>query len=376
MRTIDPNGSALARVSTPALVLDAGAMDANIAHMAEKARRAGIFLRPHAKTHKSREIAGRQQAAGAIGICCATVSEAEALQHVGDAPLLITAPIASPDKAARLVRLHRRTALMVAVDHPLQLEMLGSAMNDADKPLDIVIDVDIGHGRTGVVDISCGVDLARRIAAVPRFRFAGLQGFAGQIQHIIDAQERREAATRANARLFEMKSRLEAQGLKPDIVTGSGTGTSSFDFEDGPFTELQVGSYIFMDADYGRLRDADGSSLPYRSALFVLATVVSVNRSGWVTVDAGTKALAFNGPPPRSFVGLPEGAIYSFAGDEHGIVRLPDGHAAPALGTRVLIGVTHCDPTVNLHSAYHVVLPGGQSERWPVTGRYDSALDG
>jgi D-serine deaminase-like pyridoxal phosphate-dependent protein len=153
------------------------------------------------------------------------------------------------------------------------------------------------------------------------------------------------------------------------IVSGSGTGTHAYDMA-GPFTELQVGSYVFMDADYGRVRQDDGTALPFSPALFVLATVVSANRDGQVTVDAGTKALAVNGPPPARFIGLPAGASYTFAGDEHGTIRLPAGAARPAVGARILIEATHCDPTVNLHGAYHAVHRDGAVTTMAIVGRY------
>jgi D-serine deaminase-like pyridoxal phosphate-dependent protein len=138
----------------------------------------------------------------------------------------------------------------------------------------------------------------------------------------------------------------------------------------GPYTELQVGSYVFMDADYGRVRQDDGTPLPFAPALFVLATVVSANRDGQVTVDAGTKALAVNGPPPARFIGAPAGTTYTFAGDEHGTIKLPAGAPRPTVGARVLIEATHCDPTVNLHSEYHVVRRDGTVTTMAIVGRY------
>jgi D-serine deaminase-like pyridoxal phosphate-dependent protein len=186
---------------------------------------------------------------------------------------------------------------------------------------------------------------------------------------VVETADRRTAAADAAAALREVCAALDDAGLRPALVSGSGTGTHGFDSA-GPYTELQVGSYLFMDADYGRIRGDEKGGLGFAPSLFVLATVVSVNRAGQVTVDAGTKALATNGPPPSVMLGVAPGATYRFTGDEHGAIMFPAGAAAPALGARVLIGATHCDPTVNLHAAYHAAWKSGASAVWPIRGRY------
>lgn len=376
---LDPNGDLFLGVSTPALVIDAAALDANIARMATAARTAGVALRPHGKTHKSPDIARRQRAAGAIGLCCATLLEAEAMAAAGIADLFITSPVVGVDKCTRLAALHRRprkdAQVMVVVDHPAQVDGILAALAPGDAPLALVVDVDIGQGRTGVADLENGVALAHRIAAEPRLSFAGVQAYAGHIQHIPDAQERRAAATASEQLIRALVARLRQEEMVPRIVSGSGTGTSAFDLDKGPYNELQVGSYVFMDADYGRILQPDGQRLPFDNALFVLATVVSANQAGQVTVDAGTKAMAVNGPLPDRLIGAPAGSHYTFWGDEHGTIHLPDGVARPEIGSRLLIGVTHCDPTVNLHPAYHVVTAQGTLERWPIVGRYGCVAD-
>jgi D-serine deaminase-like pyridoxal phosphate-dependent protein len=369
MTSLRPDLPALARISTPALVIDHAALVANIAHMAQTAEDHSVALRPHAKTHKCPDIALMQLRAGAAGIACATVLEAEALAQAGVTGLLVTSPVVGPDKAMRLARLNRISPMAVVVDHAAQLEGLRAVLSDDDPPLGILVDVDLGQARTGVATLQDGHALARAAARDPRFAFCGLQGYAGHVQHIFDPAERRTAAHDAVALLRTMASVLEADGVPCPIVSGSGTGAHGYDLA-GPYTELQVGSYVFMDADYGRVRQDDGSPLPFTPALFVLATVVSANRDGQVTVDAGTKALAVNGPPPAHFIGLPAGASYAFSGDEHGAIRLPPGAPPPAIGTRVLIGATHCDPTVNLHAEYHAVHPDGSVTVMPIVGRY------
>jgi D-serine deaminase-like pyridoxal phosphate-dependent protein len=370
LTSLDPNDAVLGDIETPALVIEAAALDANIERMQAAARAAGISLRPHAKTHKSPDIARRQRQVGAIGIGCATLREAEDMSAAGVSDLLITSPMVGRDKLGRVVALHRRSPIMLVVDHPSQVGAIATALSADDLPVPVLLDVDVGQARTGIVSPDDAVALARQIRSSPRLRFAGLQGYAGHIQHIIDGNERRQGTERAAALLRAVAEAARGENLPVDIISGSGTGTSAFDLAGNCYTELQTGSYVFMDADYGRLREPDGAELPYQHALFVLAAVVSANRAGQVTVDAGTKALAVNGPAPDRFIGVPAGSSYVFAGDEHGTIKLPPGAAAPAVGRRVLIGATHCDPTVNLHSSYRVVTADGSIARWPIVGRY------
>jgi D-serine deaminase-like pyridoxal phosphate-dependent protein len=359
----------LREVDTPALVVDLGALRRNIEKMASIARRSGVSLRPHAKTHKSVEIARLQIGAGALGIACATVGEVAMLTAAGIPNLLLTAPVVDPAKFARLAALNRTSPLTIALDHIEQVRAAAEAI-PLDQPplLSIVVDTDVGQARTGVTSIAEGVALARAIASHPQLRFAGIQGFAGNAQHIPEPLARSAAAEKAAAMLSDFAVALAEVNLRPTIVTGSGTGTHVQDSV-GPYTELQVGSYVFMDADYARIVDETGAGPPFEPSLFVMATVVSVNRANEVTVDAGTKALATNGPPPCKILGVAERAAYRFAGDEHGILTFPDGVRQPALGQRVLLGASHCDPTINLHAFYHVVEEA-EMQIWPIAARY------
>jgi D-serine deaminase-like pyridoxal phosphate-dependent protein len=376
--SLRPDLPCLHNVPTPALIVDGATLDANIARMAAITVANGVALRPHAKTHKCAEIARKQLQAGAIGIACATLGEAEALAQAGVTGLLVTSPVVGAVKAARLARLHRGNPGAVAavvIDHPIQLEELAAAIGSDAPPLGVLVDVDVGQGRTGVATLQDGHALARLAARDRRFAFRGLQGYAGHVQHIFDPVARRAAASESVETLRTLAGVLAADGLSYAIVSGSGTGAHAYDMA-GPYTELQAGSYVFMDADYGRVRQDDGAPLSFEAALFVLATVVSANRDGQLTVDAGTKALAVNGPPPALLIGAPEGSSYTFAGDEHGTITLPAGAARLALGSRILIGATHCDPTVNLHGEYHVVAGDGAVSTWPIIGRYGAPGSG
>ncbi len=360
---------ALRDVPTPALVIEEEALDRNIAAMAEFARRAGRSLRPHAKTHKSVAIARKQIEADAIGICCATLPELQAMADAGIGGLLLTAAMQDAAKAETLIGIAKQTPIMIAVDHPGQIEMLAGKLPSDARPLEVAVDVDVGQKRTGVSSVKDTIAIAKRVAGDKRFKFGGLQGYAGHVQHIPDFSERTREAAHVSALLGEHIAALRENGFDVSIVSGGGTGTHEIDLVHQPFTEIQAGSYVFMDADYARIQGGGGKSLPFECSLFMLTTVTSANVPGQVTVDAGTKSLAVNGPAPHMIVGAPEGTRFQFAGDEHGVLVLPEGSKAPALGDRILMSVTHCDPTINLFSILHVVKKSGAIEKWPVVGR-------
>lgn len=357
------------QLNTPALIVDIDALDANIAAMAEFARRHGVALRPHAKTHKSADIARRQIAAGALGVCCAKLGEAEALAEAGIGGLHITSAVVAPQGIDRLIALNGRVKeLTVVVDNAANVDALSAAAGAANQRLSLIVDVDPGMHRTGVPDDDGVIALCRRIAAAPGLHYAGIQFYSGRIQHIEAYAERFAVALDQSARLAALIATLRQTGLPPAVVTGSGTGTHRIDAAQGVFTELQVGSYVFMDTQYDAV-DLDGdTSRPYRQALQIDSTVISANSAGLATADAGLKAFATDGPQPVLLAGAPEGASYRFFGDEYGAVILPAGTSL-AIGSVVTCQPPHCDPTVNLYEAYHVVRGDTLIDIWPVTAR-------
>lgn len=369
MSVLDPNLAAFADIETPALVLDAPALQRNIQAMADFAKANNVKLRPHAKTHKSLRIAQMQIESGAVGISCATVAEIEAFAEAGIPGLMLTTPVADRPKLARLAAVADSTDISIVVDHTDQVYALHDLLDRDSRALQVLVDIDVGQRRTGVIDPQSTLAIAQLVEAMPGMVFGGIQGFAGHVQHMIGADARKAGAAVVRNILDDHLRVLKAAGIRTDIVTGSGTGACAFDVA-GTFTELQVGSYVFMDSDYGRLQREGGGALPFEPSLFVLATVTSVNRSGEFTVDAGVKAMAFNGPVPSLIVGAPDGSTYRFGGDEHGMITLPEGAEPPKLGSRVLLLTPHCDPTVNLHAAYQVVGHNTGIEAWPVLGRY------
>jgi 3-hydroxy-D-aspartate aldolase len=357
-------------LNTPALVLDLEMLERNIAEMAKFAAAHNVKLRPHSKTHKSADIAKRQVALGALGVCCAKLGEAEALGEQGVNGLHITSPVVTPQAIDRLMALNAKVeGLMVVVDHPANVETLDAAATKAGKKQIVIVDIDPGMHRTGVATPEGVVELAKKITGTKSLVYAGVQFYCGRHQHIIDFQQRKAEIEERTEYLKDVVARLEAANLKPGIITGSGTGTHYIDAKLGVFTELQVGSYVFMDHDYN-VCDLRGADKPtFEQALQIDARVVSANTAGMVTCDAGLKAMATEKGPPMILKGAVEGSTTRFMGDEHLAVIAPEGQAAPKHGEQVILTPPHCDPTVNLYEAYHVVKGDTLVEIWPVTAR-------
>jgi 3-hydroxy-D-aspartate aldolase len=363
------------RLNTPALIVDRDALDRNIARMADCARTRGVALRPHAKTHKSVDIARRQIAAGAIGMCCAKLGEAEALAAGGIGDILITSPVVSGPAIRRLVELHRRTDdLMVVIDHPDNAAALAAALDSTagptDRPLGVLVDIDPGIRRTGVASAAAALELAQHIARLDRLAYRGVQMYCGVQQHIASFHDREAAIRDRTAYLETILAVLSQNHAAPAIVTGSGTGTHRIDGALGLYTEWQVGSYIFMDRQYAECDlTGDGAAAPFDYALFVDARVISCNAPGMATIDAGFKALATDGGPPVILDGAPAGSTYRFMGDEHGAIIDPAGKHTWRLGDPVRLAAPHCDPTVNLYDSYHVFAGDTLDAIWPVSAR-------
>ena len=354
------------RLNTPALLLEQHGFERNLRRMAAVARANGVNLRPHAKTHKSVEIARRQVAAGALGVSCTILREAEAMVAGGIPGVLLTSPVVTPGAIARLVALAARAgrgALMVVVDDASNAAALSEAAAALDHPLGVLVDYGSNYNRTGVTTEAAAVALAATLAALPQLELRGLQAYAGNIQHIAGRAERSARAAALRAAISHIVEGCGARGLALPIVTGAGTGTH--DLDRAPFTELQPGSYLFGDAQYGPVL-ADGVDVPpFETALLVQTAVVSANAPGYVTVDAGVKSLATDGPVPLVADGK---GRYDFAGDEHGRITIADA-VRPALGARIELVTPHCDPTVNLHDVFHVMDGDTLVALWPIDAR-------
>lgn len=358
------------KLMTPALLVDLDAMERNIARMAEYCRERGVGLRPHAKTHKSVTIARMQIEAGALGVCAATLGEAEALAGQGVPGVLITSPVVGAARIGRLIDLNAHAdGLKVVADNPANVEALSQAAGTAGKPLELFVELDIGTHRTGARSPDVALAVARQISQSNSLVFAGIHAYAGHIQHIEGFEERRRAAEDCAARLKLLTDGLEAESMLPPIVSGAGTGSHAIDAGRGNYTEMQCGSYIFTDVQYNACALRADEPLPFEPALFVQTTVISSNGDGLAITDGGLKRFATDGPAPQIVRGAPEGSTYRFKGDEHGAVVLPDGVADLPLGTIVECLTPHCDPTVNLYDWYHVVRGDTLADIWPVDAR-------
>ncbi|WP_374526536.1 DSD1 family PLP-dependent enzyme [Sphingopyxis sp.] len=359
-----------ADLNTPVLILDRAALDRNIAALAALAAAHGVGLRPHAKTHKSVDIAKRQLGAGALGVCCAKIGEAEALAGGGIKGILITSPVAAPRAIERLASLAARAdGLMAVVDHPLVAARIDAALATEGAALDVLIDIDPGIARTGVASPEAAVALARVIADLPTLRLRGVQYYCGSQQHIEDYAERRAAIVERTGYLRTVIAALAEAGFASDIVSGSGTGTHRIDLELGVFTELQAGSYVFMDKQYLDCDLTGDGEIPFETALGVDARVVSANHAALVTIDAGFKALSTDGGVAVVRQGAPEDARFAFMGDEHAALVAPGIGERLAPGDPVTLTVPHCDPTINLYDHYHVVEGDTLVAIWPVSAR-------
>jgi D-serine deaminase-like pyridoxal phosphate-dependent protein len=341
---------------TPALICDVAALDANIGRLQTLIDAAGLSLRPHAKSHKNRYIAHRQLLAGAVGICCAKVAEAEAMFETrawrGDVEVLVTSPVASPAVADRVAELARTARVIAAVDDLGALEDLAGALSRSGASIGVVCDVDVGLARTGVTSADGALQIAARSSELAPLRFLGLQGYAGHAQHVAPRSERARAVSDAAGVLAATREALEHAGYACSIVTGGGTGSWMVDAADGVLSEIQAGSYVFMDREYRDALAGDPEDC-FAQSLFVLTTVISANQRDFVTVDAGLKAMATDAGPAA----VADGAgTYAFFGDEQGLVTRSD-ESVLARGTRLRLVPPHCDPTVNLYD--HLWLVDG-----------------
>lgn len=357
-------------LNTPVLVLDVDALDRNIARMQQLAAASGVALRPHSKTHKSVDIGKRQIVAGAVGLCCAKIGEAEVLADGGITGLLITSPVSAPAAIARLAALARRAPeLMTVVDNPDVVARLQDALAVAGATLDVVIDVDPGIHRTGVASPADAVALADAIARSATLVYRGVQFYCGTQQHIEDYAQRRAAIVERTDYLRTVIAALTDAGYQPGIVTGSGTGTHRIDLELGVFTELQAGSYVFMDRQYLDCDLANAAESPFETSLAVDARVVSANHAALVTIDAGFKSLSTDGGVAQIQRGAAPETGFMFMGDEHAALIGPEIGTKLRPGDPVSLTVPHCDPTVNLYDFYHVVRGDTLVEMWPVSAR-------
>ena len=359
-------------LGTPALVLDLDAMEANIASMAEHARIHGYDVRPVAKIHKSVEVARRQMAAGGLGPCCATLAESEAMVDGALPGVMLFTSVVTPPKLERLASLNARAkGLIVVADEPSNVAQLAQAARRSGRSLQVLVDIEVGGRRTGIADEQRAIELARLVAEADGLDYAGVQGYAGHHQSTVDYDVRRTRSFELLQPLVRVVERLHEAGLPPRIVSGGGTGTHDFDHESGVLTEVQAGSYVFMDMNYQDVVMRRDDPHPFRPALSVRGTVVSAAQDGFVITDAGMKEVdALRGADHAAILqGAPEGATYSLVGDDMGRIEFARPEDRLAVGDVVELMPPHCYQTVVMYSHYHVVRGDELVDIWPVDAR-------
>jgi 3-hydroxy-D-aspartate aldolase len=361
MRAPASIGQRLEEVDTPSLVLDLDTFDENLRTLKKSLQGRNVRVRPHAKTHKSVDIAKRQVAEGAVGLCCQKVSEAEALAEGGIADILVSNEVVGAGKIARLAELSRRVHLGVCVDNMGNLREIARS----GARLDVYIELEVGMRRCGIAPGEAAVELAQEIARHPHLRFGGLQAYHGRAQHVRSTKERKAAIDAAATAARMMKKLLLSSHLPCPVVTGAGSGTYMLEVESGAWDEIQPGSYVFMDADYAR--NEWSAPLPrFGHSLFVLTTVMSRPSADMAIVDAGLKGSSVDSGMPG--IWQRTGLEYTKASDEHGWVSIKENEKV-ALGDKLMLVPGHCDPTVNLYDWYVCVRKGVVEALWPVSAR-------
>ncbi|MCW2991172.1 MAG: alanine racemase domain protein [Solirubrobacterales bacterium] len=337
-------------------MVNLAAADRNIARAAAAFTAGPVRLRPHFKAHKCTRLLQRQlDAGGCSGVTCATAWEAEVLAEQGFGDILVANEVAGDRALAALGRAASRARITVCVDAPRHVELLTAV----GARVGVLVEVDVGQGRCGVEPGSAELlRLAWLVADAPGLDLRGLQGYHGHAVLLESRSEREREVAAGAAILAAERERLQAAGLPCHLVSGGGTGTYDMIAAAGGVDEVQAGSYVLMDATYGRL------GLPFEQALFCLATVIS-RRGTRIVLDAGLKALSAEyGMPGAKEPGLEVLAL----SDEHATARVP-ASCGLRVGDTTLLIPAHVDPTVNLHPTLHVSGPSGTFEAWPVDGR-------
>ena len=351
-------------LDTPALLIDLDKMEANIETMANYFSTVNAELRPHVKTHKTPIISHKQIAAGAIGVTCAKLGEAEAVIHAGIRDVLIANQVVGPHKIARLINLAKHSEIMVAVDNFENVQAISEAAAAKGATVRMLIEVNIGMNRCGVEPGEPVLKLAEKIRQSPNLKFEGLMGYEGHTVTKRNPAERDAAAREAMQHLLEAKHYIEKQGVEVSIMSGGGTGTFNITGSIPEMTEVQAGSYIFMDSTYGNV---EGVGEQFDCSLSVLATVVSRPSPNRVIVDTGLKVLAkeFGIPQP---IGV-NGVEMTGLSEEHGTIQVSDENVSLKPGDKFEILPSHCCTTVNLHDRYYGIRKGIVESVWDIAAR-------
>jgi len=354
-------GLAVEQIPTPALLVDIDALLRNIERMSSFCAKANTKIRPHAKTHKTAAIAHLQIEAGAIGVCCATIGEAEVMAAAGINDILIVNEMIGEVAIRRTVNLARHTRTIVSVDNLVNVRDLAAAAKQYSTKLDILVDLDVGMGRCGARTIEQLIELAKAVSDCSALRLRGVFGYEGQVQFIPDRDERTKKGRAANEFLVDAARTLCGMGFNIEIVSGAGTGTYDIAGRFPGITEIEPGSYIFMDATYNKLR------LPFEQSLTVLSTVISRPTDDLVILDTGSKGVS-----PERFTPFVRGYDQTIEikklAEEHAIGKMQPG-IDPRPGDKMHLIPSHCCGTVNLYDHMYVTRNGVVEAIWPITAR-------
>ena len=363
-------GMAIGDIQTPCLIIDMDNFDYNLKRMAELITPYSVSLRAHAKMHKSVDIARQQLAHGkASGICCQKVSEAEVFARAGIPDILITNQVCDRVKIERLTGIASLGCrLSVCVDDKANIEALSAEAKKQHVHIYCLVELECGAGRCGVADAALVTELAKTIDAADNLIFDGIQAYQGSIQHEPDHYRRKKELDVVIAKVKACLESLEAAGLNCPVVSGGGTGSFLFEASSGIYTEIQCGSYAFMDADYGRIQNQDGDRLDradWKNALFLLTSIMSTAKGGQAVCDAGLKVQSVDSGLPVIFGR--EDICYVTCSDEHGIIE--DIQNKLNINDKLRLVPGHCDPTCNLHDWYVCIRDGTVVDLWPVSAR-------
>ena len=354
--------SRLEEIDTPSLIIDLDLMEHNIKTMADFFKTTTAKLRPHVKTHKCPIISHKQVRAGAIGVTCAKLGEAEVMVEAGISSVLIANQIVGETKIKRLINLAKHGEITVAIDDYSNVKHLARASELNDVKLNILIEVDVGNNRCGVPPKEPALQLAKEASSYSSLNFKGLLGYEGFCQNIRSIEERRLKTIEAMEKLVSTRNLLEDHGFDIETVSAGGTGTHMITSNYPGVTEIEAGSYVFMDATYSRVEGLE----KFSQALTVLTTVVSTPKPSIAICDAGLKTISteFGMPIVKGI----DGVIYERASEEHGRLRV-DGDKKFKVGDKLELVVTHCCTNTNLFDVFHCIRDGRLEAIWKIAAR-------
>ncbi|HYM05680.1 MAG TPA: alanine racemase [Terriglobales bacterium] len=354
-------------LGTPALILDEALFQQNLEKMAAHSKATGLKLRAHVKIHKCPEISKRQIALGALGVCCATTAECELMLGSGIHNVLHTCQPAGRSQIARTAVLARRDPTFAGVlDDPITADALEEALAAAHAKMNTVVDVFAGLERQGCQPGETALRLAQKVDQSKHLKLVGVMGYSGGASHTHGWEARKKKSTEDMAAMLETVELCQKSGLPVQIITGGSTGTYNIDTQNH-LTELQAGSYIFMDTLYRKIggRDDEHVYSDFEPALSVMTTVISKTRPNQCAVDYGNKAMLRTTDEVKDRPGV---RIES-GGAEYGMLLWNDGDRDIRLGDRIEIYPSNLDTSVNVYDRIYVSRGESIVDAWPIMGR-------